>query len=139
MAKRSASATDSSAISGYVHDVSPVKRSNSNNLYFNATFQNGDQMQRLVSFDPDKHASFIHAEKMASPVQLKQITVEPSRDGQGTDIKVNRYSQLTVLKELNFKRRKLDLQETPTYEIKDVKHPSGLVSFDLQHLTQVSQ
>lgn len=117
-------------VTGYIHNVSPVKRSSNNNLYFNSTFQTPEEMKRIVCFDAEKHPSFTNAEKLRSPIKLSNVSIVPSRDGQGTDIQLNSKSKLTVLDSgsVSFKRRLFtDSTNVNLRKIRDIKHPSGMV------------
>lgn len=115
---------------GFLHNISPVKRSSNNNLYFNGMLQIADDIKRVVSFDADKHDSFSRAEKLQSPVKLTGVTVVPSRDGKGTDVQINSRTTLTVLNidDIPFKRRKISSEQPSNHlKIRDIKHPSGMV------------
>ncbi|XP_033726298.1 uncharacterized protein LOC117315965 [Pecten maximus] len=89
---------------GYIHDVSPIKRSKANNPYFEGTIQTADrQYQRLVCFDTNKHGTLQAAATSKTPLKLSSIKQSPSRaDSTKSDVVINQSSTLEL------KVRKLD-------------------------------
>lgn len=62
-------------VTGYIHDVSPVKTSARNTKYFNASFQtNHNEFHHSVVFSPEKHTSFVQAATNNTPVKICNIT-----------------------------------------------------------------
>ena len=61
-------------ISGYLHNVSPIKIATNNSKYFDATFQTDkDEYRRTVVFSAEKHVSFVQAAEKATPIQLTRV------------------------------------------------------------------
>ena len=98
-------------ISGYLQEVSPIKTSRKNNLYFDGTIQIGRaEYQHFVCFDAAKQSSF--STTAMSPVKLTDIQLVPSqRQAYVTDVLTKSQSTMEVKKSLAFpykKQNKLD-------------------------------
>jgi hypothetical protein len=89
MAKRQKVEEDE--VSGYIHEVSPVKTSARNTKYFDAKLQiESDVYQKMVCFDPSKHSHFVEAHHGKSPLKIIGIREVINRENnQNTDVLVN--------------------------------------------------
>ncbi|XP_069129275.1 uncharacterized protein [Argopecten irradians] len=110
---------------GYLHNVTPVKRSAKNNLYFNAYLQCHDTTRRVVSFDAEKQDMMCKAAKATSPVKLTNVSIVPSKSTDENDIQMNKRSRLEILTEPPFKKRKTETPGTSDTKkkVEDVVHP----------------
>lgn len=115
---------------GYLHNVTPVKRSAKNNLYFNAYLQSHDTTRSVVSFDAEKQDMMCKAAKATSPVKLTNVSIVPSKSTDENDIHMNKRSRLEILTEPPFKKRKTETPGTSDTEkkVEDVVHPLEMVS-----------
>ena len=95
-------------ICGYLHEVSPIKTSVKNNLYFDGTIQTGrGEYQHFVCFDAAKQSSFSTTVTAMSPVKIKDIQLVPSqRQANVTDVMVKRQSTMEIKKALTFPYKK---------------------------------
>ncbi len=60
------------SISGYLHNVSPIKTSRKNNRYFNATLQvSRDEYHNTVVFATEKHDTLNTAATNKTPIKMK--------------------------------------------------------------------
>lgn len=66
---------DEPEISGYVHNVSPIKKS-SKATYFDMQVQTKSELLRAVCFSPKKHTEFESKCKSVSPVKLKKFKLD---------------------------------------------------------------
>ncbi|XP_056613837.1 uncharacterized protein LOC130429354 [Triplophysa dalaica] len=96
--------TEAVCISGYIHDVSPVKTSKRNNKYFNAVCQNGrDEYHDIVVFTADKHGTFTSA--AGNKTAIKMNNVKRELKNQDYVIMCNRQTTIDVTN-LTFEYRK---------------------------------
>ena len=132
-AKRKLSFEDSD-VKGYLYNISKIELSaNGKTKYFTGTFQSAkSEINRLVSFSPEKHEEFVRASTINKPVKLKNATLSPGRDG--LEIKVNRTTLLEVCttplsftKDLNFSSDTTD-DDCPT-SIGDIDKEDMKVTF----------
>lgn len=107
MAKRS---HDETTLSGYLSNVSPVKCSATGTTkYFTAQMQTSkDEIRRLVSFAPEKHAEFMQSSQKNTPIKLTDATVKCGRDG-AIEIMTNRRTRIEIAGPLAFKKKILQL------------------------------
>lgn len=124
MAKRKLE--DDNELSGFVHDLTPLKVSRTNAKYFNCILQTDtSEYKRVVCFDSVKRSLFENAEQTKSPVKLKDVKEVPSKDNNSPDIMVNSKSDLQSIKatKLDFNHHPRSRQEVKTAEIciKDVQ------------------
>ncbi|MES9903983.1 MAG: hypothetical protein ABW168_15075 [Sedimenticola sp.] len=111
-------------VDGYLHEVSPIKMSRSNNRYFNAKIQTDrERYSELVCFDIGRHPVMKTAAEKLTPVKLQEIREVPSqKKGGSTDILVNHRSILTVTKHLKFQARIPKPSDELEMEIKKIKN-----------------
>lgn len=125
MAKRK---PENDELSGFVHDLTPIKVSKTNSKYFNCVLQtNTSEYTKLVCFDSVKRALFENAVQTKSPVKLKEVKQVPSRENSNsTDVLVNSRSDVQSIKasKLDFKFNPKS-QELKTKEIR-LKHVQTL-------------
>ena len=97
------------SITGYLSNVSPVKKARQNNTqFFNATIQDGDtSFQRIVCFTPEKHPSFLAAQKEESnAVKIKDVELKSSNlKGFTMECKVKFESVVLPNQEVDFQRQ----------------------------------
>lgn len=98
-------------IEGFLQNVSPIKTSKKNNLYFDGTIQTGrTEYKHFVCFDTNKQSAFAAADK--SPVKLKDISLTPSqREANSSDVIVKKHSTMEIKKNVDFPYK---IRETPT-------------------------
>ena len=92
-------------ISGFLQNVSPIKTSKKNSLYFDGTIQTGqDKYKHFVCFDTTKQNAFrMAAESEKNPIKLQNINLVPSqREANSSDVIVKKVSTLEVRKSLRF-------------------------------------
>ncbi|XP_069109877.1 uncharacterized protein [Argopecten irradians] len=102
---------------GYIHNLSPIKRSKANNPYFEGTIQTADrQYQRLVCFDVAKHGTLQGAATAKTPLKLSNIKQSPSRsDATKSDVVINQSSTLELkIRKLDFDHLAMKTETTGT-------------------------
>jgi hypothetical protein len=110
--KRKAEA-QASAVSGYIHAVSPMKKSKSDTKYFDASLQTADGVRRMVIFSPEKHKEM----KMMSGTSFPAVTLENYKVADSNEnLLLNYKSKLSPGVTVNFKR-----SEEPEAEIVALK------------------
>ncbi|KAL7825588.1 hypothetical protein SRHO_G00340840 [Serrasalmus rhombeus] len=93
---------ESSVTEGYLHEVSAVLDSASRNKYLTAILPEATS-SRVVAFQIEHHHVFGTAEKYRTPVRIKNITFQPSRQKMGeSDIIAGVQSKLCSLHNLPF-------------------------------------
>lgn len=61
---------------GYIHNVSPVKKSKSNHQWYEFQFQTSSDVKRVVAFNIPSYSNLRHDEQNKVPVQLKNLIVK---------------------------------------------------------------
>lgn len=84
--------TDPQEITGYIHAVSPIKKSGSTK-YFNYTIQSESVTHNGVSFAVDKRPEMDTLAEQHSPVKVERFTI--SRKYQREDIVINKNTLIT--------------------------------------------
>ena len=103
-------------VQGYIHGVSDGKTpANPNSTrYFDFILQKGDKERRVVCFNANKHDEVKQQEKSKLPVHLSNMSLQKRRYGEGMEYKMNKFSRLTLAKNLpvQWKERAQSLRGT---------------------------
>jgi len=116
-AKRARSSdAESEVVSGYLHNVSPVKVSRRNTRYFEASVQTGrEEYRRVVCFSPEKRAACVQASENKQAVKLIECRKAISQsDAGGFDVLVSARSRVEAAVGLPFGHRELRSSEKKT-------------------------
>lgn len=65
---------------GYIHNVSPVKKSKSNHQWYEFQFQTSSDVKRVVAFNIPSYSNLRHDEQNKVPVQLKNLIVKEDKN-----------------------------------------------------------
>ncbi|XP_064641191.1 uncharacterized protein LOC135496017 [Lineus longissimus] len=113
---------------GFIVDLSPIKRSRKNNDYFRAVCQTGaNKYTDIVSFRPSSYAYFKDAQAKKSPMKFENTAIIPNlANSSVNDIKFHQHSSLKPLKkQLTFKYNKpqstLSAPDIETLHLKEVE------------------
>lgn len=79
-------------VTGYLHNLSPVKKSDKTN-YFDVQVQTDSKVVRGVCFSPQKHSQFASFCKNKSPVKITNITIK-DKHSECPSILMNNQTQL---------------------------------------------
>ncbi|KAM7420109.1 hypothetical protein PAMA_014695 [Pampus argenteus] len=92
------------SISGYLHNISPMKVSKKNTRYFHATIQSGrEEYHRVVVFSPEKRDHYEQAASVKKPVTLTKAKRSISlADSDGYDILCTSSSNIEVSQPVSF-------------------------------------
>ena len=131
MASKRKSEDEDRKLIGFIHCVTPCKKSKNNTTYFNAEMQTESEMFRLVGFTTKQQADMKRVEDTKSPISLKNVNVRPSRVENSMDIVMNKSSEFSVVNNVKFQRRQLkfhDDSQLVDKTLEDVICPSQGVS-----------
>eukprot|EP00794_Sanderia_malayensis_P002719 gene2719-3144_t len=82
------------SIIGYVHNLSNLKTSASNNPYFDLTLQTPDKTYRTACYSPEKHQIMKRTSERASPVKIGKFHFQMNNITQREEIILNKRSKL---------------------------------------------
>ena len=97
----------------YLHNMSPIKTSQRNNLYFDMTLQTENGCYRTVCFSPEKHSHFLSRYESSSPVKLNKFQVKRNARTNKDEIHINKRTKLDDPQESEVC---FDIKELPTTE-----------------------
>ena len=97
-------------IIAYVHDLSEIKRSQRNNLYFDMSLQTQDKLYRAVCFSPEKHQQCKTTSESSSPIKLTKYQLKRNTFTEQDEIHINKRSRLfePASHEINFDIQQLE-------------------------------
>ena len=95
----------------YLHNLSPMKKSQRDNLYFDMTLQTEQTTYRTVCFSPEKHRDFLTRYESSSPVKLTKYQMKRNARTNQDEVHINKRSKVD------------DAQESEvSFDIKVLKH-----------------
>lgn len=111
-------------VAGYLHAVSPIKISKSNNSYFVGKLQTDTNVfKKMVCFDQSKHSSFHEATAAKTPIKICNVRKVQSReDSAKVDVLVNAKSQMHVVRSLTFQHHADDNVDDENKSLADILH-----------------
>ena len=111
-------------VTGYLHEVSPIKISKANNSYFVGKLQTDTNVfQKMVCFDQTKHSSFHEATAAKTPVKICNVkNVQSREDSSKIDVLVNAKSQMHVVRNLNFQHHLDDSVADDNKTLEEILH-----------------
>ncbi|XP_028417728.1 uncharacterized protein LOC114542249 isoform X2 [Dendronephthya gigantea] len=91
-------------ILAYIHNLSPLKSSQRNNLYFDLTLQTSQGSYRTVCFSPEKHSKCKSKSESSSPLKLSKYQVKRNTFTNEDEIFINKRTKLDEPREdeINF-------------------------------------
>ena len=75
--------------------MSPIKRSQANNDYFDATLQLKDKSMRAVCFAPDKHSHMKSKLESSSPLKISNYHIKRNRYTDQDEVHINKRTKLS--------------------------------------------
>lgn len=90
---------------GYLTSVTPIMMSAKKNRYFNASLQTKSKDYKVVSFNVDKHNQFMTAQRISSPVKLRNFSLSPNSKTGDMDILVSTRTKVDFVQSLKFQKR----------------------------------
>ena len=78
----------------YLHNLSPIKKSQRDNLYFDMTLQTEDTTYRSVCFSPEKHTQFLTRYESSSPVKLSKFQLKRNTRTNEDKVHINKRSKV---------------------------------------------
>ena len=82
------------AIVGYLHNLSPIKTSKSNNQYFDLQFQTSNEVYRTVCFSPDKHPPLKRKLESSSPIKIHKYQLKKNERSGENDLILNKRTKI---------------------------------------------
>eukprot|EP00794_Sanderia_malayensis_P014751 gene14751-16293_t len=122
------------SIIGYVHNLSNLKTSASNNPYFDLTLQTPEKTYRTVCYSPEKHQIMKRTSKSASPVKIGKFHFQMNNITHREEINLNKRSKLEdapeqdITFEYDQSLKKKDAIEVTVEDAKKI-HPKGIQNF----------
>ena len=74
----------------YLHNLSPIKKSQKNNMYFDMTLQTKNGTYRSVCFSPEKHSGFSSKYESSSPVKISRFQRKRNQSSNQDEIHINK-------------------------------------------------
>lgn len=95
---------------GYVHNLSEIKTSQRNNLYFDMSLQTQDKLYRAVCFSPENHQQCKTTCESSSPIKLTKYQLKRNTFTDQDEIHINKRTRLfePSSHEINFDIRQLE-------------------------------
>ena len=82
------------AIVGYLHNLSPMKTSKSNNQYFDLQIQTSNEVYRTVCFSPDKHPLLKRKLESSSPIKIHKYQLKKNERSGENDLILNKRTKI---------------------------------------------
>ena len=79
---------------GYLHNLSPIKTSKSNNQYFDLQIQTSKEIYRTVCFSPDKHPLLKRKLESSSPVKIHKYQLKKNERSGENDLILNKRTKI---------------------------------------------
>ena len=76
-----------------MHNLSPIKKSQKNNSYFDMTLQTKNGTYRSVCFSPEKHSSLSSNYESSSPVKISKFQLKRNKRSNDNEIHINKRSK----------------------------------------------
>ena len=76
-----------------MHNLSPIKKSQKNNNYFDMTLQTKNGTYRSVCFSPEKHSSLSSNYESSSPVKISKFQLKRNKRSNDDEIHINKRSK----------------------------------------------
>ena len=77
-------------IIGYVHNLSEIKTSQRNNLYFDMSLQTQEKLYRALCFSPEKHQQCKTTCESSSPIKLTKYQLKRNTFTEQDEIHINK-------------------------------------------------
>jgi hypothetical protein len=99
---------EKTCVSGFIHNISPIRTSRTNAKYFNAIVQTQrNEHNRVACFDIGKHSLLLEASQAQTPLKFSDVQLVPSRiDSAKMEVLLNNRSKIEVCRSLNFNFKK---------------------------------
>lgn len=81
-------------IAGYLHDLSQIKTSKSNNQCFELKFQTSSEVYCTVCFSPEKHRLLKCKLQSSSPIKLHKYQLKKNERGGENELVLNKRSRI---------------------------------------------
>ena len=137
--KSNASASPYKDVQGYIHDVSNIKTpaNPKSSRYFDFKIQEADDETRVVCFNADCQGEVKDKEQCKRPCLLTNVSPQKRRFAEGMEYKMNKYSRVTIVKNLAFQWKEgADLSETTVKDILESKATGDIVTLKAQVLSK---
>lgn len=95
---------EKASICGFTQNVSSVKTSRTNSIYFNACVQvQRDTFSKVACFDVGKHSTLMEASNARTPLKLTDVQIVPSRvDASKTEVLINYRTKVKYMQGIEF-------------------------------------
>lgn len=91
----SSSNTNNQPITAYIHDLTEIKTSANNNLYFNLQLQTEEESFRAVCYSPDKHKSLKAKAETSSPIKITNYQKKRNKYTSDDEIHMSKRTKLS--------------------------------------------
>lgn len=137
--KSHASASPYKDVQGYIHDVSNIETpaNPKSSRYFDFKIQEADDETRVVCFNADCQGEVKDKEQCKRPCLLTNVSPQKRRFAEGMEYKMNKYSRVTIVKNLAFQWKEgADSSETTVKDILESKATGDIVTLKAQVLSK---
>ena len=111
---------------GYLHNLSPIKTSKSNNQYFDLQIQTSNEVYRTVCFSPDKHSLLKRKLESSSPIKIHKYQLKKNERSGENDLILNKRTKIedpddseTDFDYVSVKTETMQATDATTEEIQD--------------------
>ena len=78
----------------YLHDLSPIKKSQRDNMYFHMTLQTEHKTYRSVCFSPEKHQNFSAKYESSSPLKISKFQIKRNERTNEDEVHINKRTKM---------------------------------------------